>query len=324
MEKIETEIFDCFNVHKCQDCFSFVHIEIEDKPLFYEKMFDYFFSEDKILKYCENSTSIKFTPSTRDYVTLHKHLRTYIDSENLEKEASELDEILSSVLREEGSLEDKDGKKIVRLDKMGKIGEYIFCCLLSDYFHFDCIIPKVHYQTDYNMSIFGIDALYYSQDNDLLLFGESKMTLSLDNGVKLINASLKDYENQLENEFLLVLSGRIIKDKLNKFDNKFGETVENCFTIQEFIEDAEITKLGVPIFIAHGTDIDENAIYKKLKKIKKSDLLGIETTYYLISLPTIDKNKFIATCTSMIKIREDNYKNLGKAFKTKNKAGEKL
>ncbi len=312
LEKIEREDFDCFHVYKMQNNFSFLHVEIEDTPIFYEKMFNYFFDDGKLLKYCENTSSISFTPSKRNYVTLFKHLKTYIDSENLAKDVSNLDEELRAVLCEEMQLEDKDGKTIVRLDKMGKIGEYIFCCLLSDYFHFDCILPKVHLQTDYNMNVYGIDTLYYSQDDNLLLFGESKLCLKLNNGIGLINASLKEYEQQLEDEFLLVLSNRIYKDKLKQFDKKYGDVAELCMSIQDFIDDAGITQIGIPIFIAHGTDLDEKKIFKKLKNIKSKNMFGIDTKYYLISLPMINKNKLIATFTELIRGREEFYESIAK------------
>lgn len=312
MDTVRKESFDCFNVYKLQKSYQFFHIDIADTPTFYEKLFDYFFSEDKLLKYCEHTSSIEFTPTKRNYVTLFKHLKTYIDSENITTDASTLDSILLAVLQDEGILEDEKGKQIVRLDKMGKIGEYIFCCLLSDYFNFDCIIPKVHLQTDYNMNIYGIDTLYYSKASNLLLFGESKLSKSLDNGIQLINASLKEYQNQLEDEFLLVLSNRLYKDKLNQFDDKYGDIVETCISVQDFIQAAEITQIGVPIFITHGTELDENIIFKKLSKIKCQDYFGIKTNYILITLPMVNKNKMIATFTKMIKEKEDYYEKLAK------------
>lgn len=79
-DKQSPEYFDCFKVHLLQDGYSFIHIELEDTPNFYKKLFEYFFDEDKLLKYSEHTSSITFTPTKRNFVTLFKHLKTYIMS----------------------------------------------------------------------------------------------------------------------------------------------------------------------------------------------------------------------------------------------------
>ncbi len=311
-ENQETNIikqgFDSFNVYSLKDCFSFFHIDVKQSATFYEKLFEYFFSEDKLIKYCENRKNIKFEPSVKNFATLFKHLKTYIDSEYLEKSVAELDEILLPILKEEMELKTQDGKYVFRLDKIGKIGEYMFCCLLSDFFHFDCIIPKVHLQTDYNMSVYGIDTLFYSEKDHLLLFGESKLCININNGIGLINKSLSEYEKQLSDEFDLVLCNRCYKDKLNKFNEIFGDVSEICLNINDFIKKAAITKIGVPIFIAHGIEVEHKQILEKLSKIKFKQFFGLETQYYSISLPIIDKNKLIAVFTNKIREKEDYYK----------------
>lgn len=254
-------------------------------------------------------SSIKFTPSIKNFIILYKHLKTYIDDFNLVKDVTELEEMLISILHEEQLLEDQDGKKLVRLDKMGKIGEYIFCCLLSDFFHFDCILPKVHLQSDYNMNVYGIDTLFYSDKENLLLFGESKLNLKLDNGLNLIKKSLLEYEQQLSVEFDIVLSNRLYKDKLYKFKDIYGDVAELSIDIKDFINKANITQIGIPIFIAHGTELEAKDIIKKLGKLNKENFFGLETKYYSISLPIVDKNKLVATFTKKIREKEDYYKN---------------
>lgn len=308
-EPIELQKFDCFKVYSIDDTYSFFHIEIKDDISFYEKLFEYFFSEDKLIKYCEHTSNIKFMPSAKHFAILYKHLKTYIDDFNLTKDISDLDELLISILREEFTLEENEGKKLVRLDKMGKIGEYIFCCLLSDFFGFDCIIPKVHLQTDYNMSVYGIDALYYSECNNLLLFGESKVSIKLDYGVNLIKKSLEEYEQQISDEFEIVLCNRLYKDKLFKFNEVFGDIAEISISIEQFIKKASIKHIGIPIFIAHGTEVQAVDILKKLKNQKRPQFFGLETKYYVISLPIVNKSKFIATFTNKIKEKEDYYLN---------------
>ena len=188
---ISVEKFDCFNVYHENDATQFFHVEINNNS-FYKNLFDYFFSEDNLLQYAENISSITFFPSKKNFVTLFKQLKVFIDQKNQEISIEKLDNYLRTLLIDDGKLIDKDGKVGILLDKIGKIGEYIFCCLLSDYFKFDCIIPKVHLQTDYNMSVYGIDTLYYSQQNDLLLFGESKVSKSVSNGM-----SYQDYVGTL-------------------------------------------------------------------------------------------------------------------------------
>lgn len=311
---ITTKEFDCFKVHTSDDSFSFKHIEIKDCPEFYQSLFDYFFEEDKLIQYIKNQKGIKFQPLNSQYVALYKHLRTYIDAENVKKDVSELDEMLLAILSEEMKLETEDGKQIVRLDKIGKIGEYLFCSLLSSYpeFDFDCIVPKVHYTTDANMSVYGIDTLFYSEKNNLLLFGEAKVCKELGNGIALINKSLSEYEQQLEEEFRLVLSGILCRNISNSFNDKFGDYIDNSYDIHEFIEKAEIKSLGVPIFVAHGNECSEEDIFKKLGNIKTKDFFNIKTVYYLISLPIINKDKLIATITTGIKKKEEDYLNAGK------------
>lgn len=299
-----------FNVYSLEGNFSFFHIEIGDTFEFYEKLFDYFFSEERLIKYCENKKNIRFNPSKKHFAILYKHLLTYIDKEKLiEINISDLDDIILQILQEERGLTLKDEKQFVRNDKIGKIGEYIFCCLLSEFFNFDCIIPKVHLQTDYNMSIYGIDTLFYSEQDNLLLFGESKLCKTLNNGIGLINKSLNEYEQQMADEFKLVLSNRFYKDKLNKFNERFGDDAEICVDILDFLETAGIEKIGIPIFIAHGADTNHDEILKKLSGMKFPTFFDRETIYYSISLPVINKDKLIATFTRKIREKAEEYYN---------------
>ncbi|MEQ8192657.1 MAG: Hachiman antiphage defense system protein HamA, partial [Candidatus Eremiobacterota bacterium] len=195
----------------------------------------------------------------------------------------------------------------VRLDKMGKIGEYIFCNLLSEYFGFDCIIPKVHLTTDPNMNVYGIDTLFYSYENDMILFGEAKLSKSLANGTGLINKSLKTYEQQIRDEYTLMLSNRFLRNNMGIFGDKYAGVVELCLSIEDFIEKADVKKIGIPIFISHGTDTTPNDIFIELNKIRKESMFGIATIYIAISLPIFDKNKMIAVFTQGIAERRAYY-----------------
>ena len=305
---METIRFNDFDVHYYDDCTSFFHINLSDTSDFYNALFDYFFDEQRLLSYIENKKQLKFNLTKCNFVSLYKHLQLYIDQHNEEIDYNLFNDEILKVLQDEYNLEDKgEGKFKVRLDKMGKIGELIFSNILFEYFKFDCIIPKCHLTTDRNMNVYGIDTLYYSENNNMILFGESKLSKSLENGIKLIKESLKDYESNIKEEFILVLSNRLYRDKFGKFGEKFNEVIEECINIEQFIELAEIKQIGVPIFIAHGEDNIISNIFDQLKKIQKNKLLGLDTMYFLISLPILNKSKLIATFTKRIREKREFY-----------------
>ena len=269
--------YEKFIVHQIDDNYSIIHIDIKDNEEFYKSLFECFFTEDKLIKYAENKFNLKFSPTKINFTTLYKHLKIYIDDFNKDEyTVDEIQEEMIKILNEEYTIEDKNGKLKVRIDKIGKIGEYIFTCILNEYFQFQCILPKVHLQTSYNMSIYGIDTLFYSEDKEMLLFGESKVTKKLENGISLINASLEEYESRIKQEYELVLSNRLYKDKLNKFNDKYGDIVDIALNIEEFIEKAQVKNIGIPIFIAHGKQTDINESIKKLKSVKRNNILRIK------------------------------------------------
>ena len=112
----------------------------------------------------------------------------------------------------------------------------------------------------------------------------------------------------------LVLTESTIQQDLAILEKyrKYADIAELCLTIQDFIKDAEIKNIGVPIFIAHGTETSVDDIFKKLEKIPKKNLFDINTIYYLISLPILNKNKLVATFTRMIRERMDYYESVAK------------
>ena len=309
--ELKTEQFDNFTVYIFGEKYQFHYFELKDEDSFYESFFDYFFSESKLLKYCQKEFNMSTELGRREYVALFKHLKIYIDSENIEIPVDKLNEKLLPIFQEERLLVQKGETTLVRLDKMGKIGEYLFFCILSQYFHFDCIIPKVHLTTDYNMSVYGIDALFIDKQNSMLLFGESKLTCNLDNGINLIIESLSGYEKQIKDEYELILSGEILKNYKNEFTQKYGDVSELCFSFDEFVQTAEIENIGIPIFIAHGTEIDVELIIEKLKKIPQERICNLNCIYYLISLPVCNKDKMIATFTKKIKEKLEQYQSYG-------------
>lgn len=309
---MRNEVFEDFSVYTDENGFVFIHIDIGDKEEFYVGLFKYFFDESKILRYVENSKNIRFQPFRKAYTILYRELKRYIDGENLELSIPEMDSVVRVIFEEEGIISSDDGKEIARNDKIGKIGEYIFSILLSEYFKFDCVIPKVHLQTDYNMSVYGIDIVFYSEADDMLLFGESKISINLSNGIRLIKESLKNYEKQIEDEYELVLSNRLYGGKLHCFAEKYGEYTEVCVDFNEFINEVGVRRIGIPIFIGHGTEVDVSKILKRINKIPNDEFFGLDTTYYFISLPVINKQKMIAVFTREIEKRELYYASLRK------------
>lgn len=304
---VTSQHFNDFNVFSLDNSSIFIHINLTEAS-FYKGFVKYFLDESRILRYAENKANLTFTPSKRNYVTLYKHLGYYIDEYNLEKLPATIEEEVIKILADEYQLNDLgDGNLQVRLDKIGKIGEYLFCNLLSEYFNFNCIIPKVHLTTDFNMSIYGIDTLFYSTENDMILLGESKFSKSLKNGIGLINKSLKTYEQQIKDEFVLMLSNRFLKNNMGIFGDKYNDAIELSLSIEEFIANANVKQIGIPIFITHGTDIDVDEILKQTKSIKQHTFLGVETQYIILSLPIVDKSKLISAFTQEIAERRALY-----------------
>lgn len=299
--------FNDFEVFLYDDCKSFVHINITNPRLFYSKMFEYFFDESRLLRYIENKASIPFRPTTANFAALYKKLKIFIDKENDIQIPQNLEKNLLDIVSAEHTIIEENGIKKIRLDKIGKIGEYIFSNILSEYFGYQCIIPKLNMLTDYNMSIFGIDTLFYSHENKLLLLGESKVSKSINNGIALINESLSSYQAQIDDEFELILSQRWLKDKMGYFADDFGDKIEISMNMSDFIKKANVRNIGIPIFIAHGGIETTEEIFNELSKIKKIDLYDIETNYIIISLPLIDKDEFVKSFTLAIAERRDLY-----------------
>ena len=160
------------------------------------------------------------------------------------------------------------------------------------------------------MSIFGIDTLFYSAENDMILLGESKLSKSLKNGIGLINKSLKTYEQQIKDEFVLMLSNRFLKNNLGIFGDKYSDAIELSLNIEEFVVNANVKRIGIPIFLAHGTDTNVDEILKQIKSIKQHTFLGIETQYIILSLPIVDKSKLIGAFTQEIAERRATYERL--------------
>lgn len=303
--------YRAFEVHNIVDNYSFFHIEIKNESIFLKGLCEFVLNEDHLLRYARNKSGISFEPNKSNYVSLFRELYNFIDDENVDwVEVDDLD--LEDVLVDEyDKIDIKNGRKFIRLNKIGRIGEYIFHIFLSDYFNFNCIIPKVKLTTDRNMSVYGIDALFLDKKNQMILFGESKVANRIDNGISLVTKSLKNYEKEIREEYTLVLSNNHLK--LNGLDDLFPGQTEVCMTFDDFLTQTNTKNIGVPIFIAHGEEVDHKVILDRLqKKIKRSKYFGLNTVYYVISLPIINKKKFFSYLTKMISEKLEEYNALAK------------
>ena len=306
--KISAERFNEFDVYSCDDDKCFKHIEITSNRIdFYKNMFAYFFDESRLLRYAENKSSINFRPTIKNYAFLYKWLALFIDKENeIDFPDTEEDDI-KNILEQEYHVIDVNGQRKIRFDKIGKIGEYIFSNLLSEYFCLECIIPKLNLTTDRNMNVYGIDTLFYSPQKKTIFIGESKVSKSIEHGIRLINKSLSTYREQADEEFLLILTNRWLKDKMGSFSKDFGEVIEISLSMLDFIKRADISQVAIPIFIAHGGQEKVNDIFLKLKRINKIKLYGLDTLFISISLPIIDKDEMMNIFTNEINRRRLSY-----------------
>ena len=116
-------------------------------------------------------------------------------------------------------------------------------------------------------------------------------------------------EKNIEDEYMLIFKSNCIK-KLKEFETYYSEQKSNgiCLKFKDFITTANITKIGIPIFMAHGTEKESKEIIDKLKKsIKRDKIFDLEVEYYLISLPIIDKSKFTLAFTKIVKEIKEKY-----------------
>ena len=302
MIEIKKVTIDIYDIYCHKDMNVYVYIEIADKKKMFDELFNFFFSEKTLFDHFKFSNQVLYEPTSKNYVSLYKNLSLFIDEHNVEKHPiSILTTDLEKILCDEGILENRDKDSFyIRKDKAGKIGEYILSVLLEKYFECSCIIPKSKLTTDRNMSVFGIDTLHYSKPKKMLMFGESKFTKNIDTGISLIKQSIRDYEKQLQDEYVLILSNEFLQ--LNIINDVYKNEIGLCMKFEQFLKETKTEKIGVPIFIAHGTEIDHAQIIEKLDKLERLYFFGVETIYTIISLPVVSKEELLESFT--IKINE--------------------
>lgn len=278
------ESFDKFTVYKNDEKHQFCYITINEAS-FYDDFASYLLDFSMIKKHATINLGIEEELSIDDYNEIYGRLISFVDFEKIYSVAG-LDQAIIDVLDAELIKDTENFRK----DKWGRIGEYIFNVILDSYFNLDCIIRKFALNTSPNMSVYGIDTLHCSLSNRTFYFGESKMVGGIDSGIKLICKSLENYEAQIAKEYFTIKNNNI--NKSEEFLEIFNSSLKRCLTFTDLISLASLTTIAVPVFIAHGGNYDTTKIFEKLKAIPQKKLFGLETKYYLISVPIIDKDKF--------------------------------
>lgn len=308
---MEIDNFDGFDVYKIEEGHSFVYANFNNEDKFIAGLVDYLFSENNLLNHACRIANFTFIAEPKQYAVLYKNISVFLNDELERVELGEVSDDIMDVIKDEYSLITNNGKIKIQSDKIGKIGEYAFHILLTKYFNLSCILPKFRCVTNRNMSVFGIDTLFLDIDNKIIYFGESKFSVKLENGIRLLNKSLQKYENQIKEEYRCVLSNDNFKLS-DEYLNIFEKYTQVIISFEELINVASLTKIGIPIFIAHGNtgenDYPEYYIKTMREKIKKYSLFGLNTKYIFISLPVINKRKFVNIAMKKIMEKQNEYK----------------
>lgn len=309
---ITAESFEKFTVYKDSSSNSFLYADFNNPSRFMEGLAEYILSEFNLLNYANTLTPIPFSPTPQIYNKLYRTLGSFLNSE---MEALTFDRVsneVKTVLAEEYAFIDINGETRVQKDKIGKIGEYVLHLLLTNYYKVHCIIPKFRCTTDRNMSVFGIDALFFDPATGGLYFGESKVCNTIDNAITLINRSFADYEEQISEEYKLVLSNDEAFKLSEEFLRAFQQHTAVCITFQDFLNVAGVKRIFVPAFLAHGNGDKDNDIEHFLNKmntkLKKKRLFNLDTEYLFISLPIIDKAKILEVIMKKVVQKSNEYR----------------
>lgn len=310
---IQTEKFEQFTVYKSDISSSFIYADFDDPDLFMKGLANYILHEDNLLNYANASHKLEFTPTAKNYKKLYTTLGTFLNSQTELLSFDKVSDEVRDVLGNEYRFVDKNGQVFIQNDKIGKIGEYIFHLLLTKYYKIECIIPKFRCITDRNMSVFGIDALFFDPIKRMILFGESKVCKDLESAITLVNRSFEDYEQQISEEYKLVLSSDDTFKLSPEFSRIFEEYTQICISFEDFIKSASIQKIGVPAFLAHGNsnsnNVPEAYLNKMNSKISRNKFFGIDTEYIFISLPIIDKSQMVDVVMKRVVEKSNEYRN---------------
>ena len=309
---IQTEAFEQFTVYKEGSSDSFLYADFDKPDLFMNGLADYLLNEYNLLNYANTLTPINFTPSRAIYKKLYSTLGTFLNSELELLTFDNVTDEVRTTLGEEYRFIDTNGETLLQKDKIGIIGEYALHLLLTNYYKVHCIIPKFRCTTDRNMSVFGIDALFFDPKHRIIYFGESKVCKDIDNAITLVNRSFEDYEEQIAEEYKLVLSNDEVFNLSQEFKDAFQEHTEVCISFQEFIKAASIHKICVPAFLAHGNNAGAHTpdkfLQKMNSKLHQKQLFSLPTKYIFISLPIINKSEMMDVIMQKVVKKNNDYR----------------
>ena len=146
----------------------------------------------------------------------------------------------------------------------------------------------------------------------IIYFGESKVCKDIDNAITLVNRSFDDYEEQIAEEYKLVLSNDEVFNLSQEFKDAFQEHTEVCISFQEFIKAASIHKICVPAFLAHGNNAGAHTpdkfLQKMNSKLHQKQLFSLPTKYIFISLPIINKSEMMDVIMQKVVKKNNDYR----------------
>lgn len=294
---ITSQKYDKFTVYNDTEAYQFQFITINEES-FFEDFSKYILDFSKIKKHANINLGINEEFSLQDYNNIYNRLLSFVDFERI-FDVTSIDDSIVGILDKELIKEEK-----IRRDKWGRIGEYIFNIILDSYFNLDCIIRKFTLNTSRNVSVYGIDTVHCSLKDKTLFFGESKMVDNIDNGILLIEKSLSSYEAQISEEYYTIKNNSFSRS--DAFLKVFGDDLDHCLNFTSLIGRAGINKIGIPLFISHGGKFNTENVFSKMRAINQNKVFGLDTVYYLISVPVISKEKLRDAFVNVIreKIKE--------------------
>lgn len=290
---ITTQDFEKFIVYSEDEAYQFCYITIKEQS-FYEDFASYILDFNMIKKHAAINLDITTELTLRDYNEILNRLISFVDYEKI-YDIAQFDDSIIQILDEEYL---KDGADL-RKDKWSRIGEYIFNIILDSFFNLDCVVRKFALNTSRNMPVYGIDTVHCSLKNRIFYFGESKMVDSIDNGINLIKKSLENYEAQISNEYYTIKNNNFTRS--TEFLKLFDECLLRCLKFTELIEYIGLSSIGIPVFVSHGGTYDVETVFKKMRNIPNKPLFNLETKYFLISVPILDKNRFRDSFINVVK-----------------------
>lgn len=273
------EAFEQFTVYKCDVASSFLYAHFDNPALFMDGLSEYLLSESNLLNYANTLTPIEFTPTPAIYKKLYNTLGSFLNSELELLAFDDVSDEVRTTLGKEYRFININGKTLIQKDKIGKIGEYALHLLLTSYYKVHCIIPKFRCTTDRNMSVFGIDALFFNPEQRTIYFGESKVCNSIESAITLVNRSFDDYEEQIAEEYKLVLSNDEVFNLSQEFidpEKQYDFSQRNIFIVthDRVIDENTVAIFGSIDFLV----IDE--VYKLQKDSTNERVLILNIAYY--------------------------------------------